>query len=72
MPLDGFGQDFGLLGEFLGVVFAKVSLVGRSLVKGENVVGGLEFGYCYKTDLSYVRYGSGGSVKRDGGFTCVT
>lgn len=54
VPLDRFGEDFGLLGEFLGVVFPKVGVVGGSLVKGENVVSRLQFRDCYKADLGCV------------------
>lgn len=38
VPVDGPGQQVGLLGEFLGVVFAKVGVGGGCLVEGEDVV----------------------------------
>lgn len=38
VPVDGPGQQVCLLGEFLGVVFAKVGVGGGCLVEGEDVV----------------------------------
>lgn len=38
MPLDGPGEDFGLLAELLGVVLAEMRLGGFALVQGENVI----------------------------------
>lgn len=51
VPLDGWWEERRLLGEFLGVVFAKVRVRERRLVEGLDVVCGLEFGHCYEADL---------------------
>lgn len=51
MPADGSGQEFGLLGQFLAVVFAEVEVgVGLLLVEGEDVGRGFEFGDGYEAD----------------------
>ena len=52
MPLYALRQDSGFLCKFLCIVLAKVELGGRLLVEREDVVGGFEFGDCYKADLS--------------------
>lgn len=51
MPLNGTGQELSLLGELLSVVFAKVQVLGRCLVEGENVICRLELGDGHEPDL---------------------
>lgn len=51
VPADGARQQLGLLGELLGVVFAKVRVLGGGLVQRENVIGRLELGDGYEADL---------------------
>lgn len=62
MPLDRAWQQGGFLGEFLGVVFAKVRVGQGRLVEGEDVIGRFEFGDCDKTNLNR---GEGGRVNLD-------
>lgn len=51
VPLDGAGQQVGLLREFLRVVLTKVGVWRGRLVQREDVVGGLELGDGYEADL---------------------
>ena len=44
MPFDGSRKNASFLGKFLLVVFAEVSRSKFGIVKGEDVVGGLQFG----------------------------
>lgn len=51
VPLDSWWEERRLLGEFLGVVFAKVLVREWRLVEGLDVVCWLELGHCYEADL---------------------
>lgn len=51
MPLDGPGEQPGLLTQFLGIVLAKVALGGGSLVQSENIVCRLQLGHGDEADL---------------------
>lgn len=62
MPLDRAWKQGGFLGEFLGVVFAKMRVGDGRLVQGEDVVGRFEFGDCYKADLKKEKEGWWGRV----------
>jgi hypothetical protein len=52
VPLNGPGEQVGLLTQFLGIVLAKVAMGGGGLVEGENVVCWLQLGYGDEPNLS--------------------
>jgi len=68
MPFDTARQQGGLLGKFLGVVFAEVDEGGGGgggLVEGEDCGGGMEFRDGCEADLSGVLVGgSQGDTER--------
>lgn len=51
MPFDGTREDRGLLREFLRIVLAEVNVFDGLMVQGKDVVGGLQLGDGYETDL---------------------
>ena len=65
MPTDGRGKEKGFLLELLNVVFAEVEVGGGMVVKGEDVVGGFQFG---DSDEAWVaRGGECGEAGQDAG-----
>ena len=59
MPLDSLGQHLRLLTQLLGIVLSKVELLGRRFMKGDDVVGRLQFGDADKPDLDDMTFVSG-------------